>query len=78
MAPISVKVGVAGLLVTVTIYAEKGKVFVAVQHKSPALGSKLHYSASLSKPSAAVCRAVVSYPGNAATTRSSARLTFAC
>jgi hypothetical protein len=69
---------VAGLPVTVTIYVEKGKVFVPVQHKSPLLGSKLHYSATLSKPSASVCRAVASYAGNVATAASSARLTFAC
>jgi hypothetical protein len=74
----TVKGGVAGLPVTVTIYAEKGKKFVAVQHKKPGLTGNLHYSAALSKPKAAVCRAVAGYAGNAATAGSSARLTFAC
>jgi hypothetical protein len=67
--------GVSGLPVTVTIYVEKGKKFVAVQHKTPGLTGKLHYSASLTTPKGAICRAVA---GNAATAASSARLTFAC
>ena len=74
----TVKGGASGLLVTVTLSVEKGKKFVSVQHKAPALNSKLHYSASLSKPKASVCRATVSYKGNAATAGSSAHLTFAC
>jgi hypothetical protein len=74
----TVKGGVAGLPMIVTIYAEKGKKFVAVQHKEPALTGSLHYSATLTEPKGSVCRAIAGYTGNAATGGSSARITFAC
>ncbi len=74
----SVKGGVAGLSVSVTLFVKKGSTFSPVQHKEATLGATLHYATSLSRPNAATCRLKAVYGGNAATASSTAQVTFAC
>jgi hypothetical protein len=74
----SVKAGVAGLSVSVTLAVRKAGKYSPVQHKNATLSKSAHYAVALSTPKASTCRATATYQGNAATSASKASLTFSC
>jgi hypothetical protein len=74
----SVAGGVDGLAVSITLEVKHGSTYHPVQHKDAALTKTAHYSAGMSRPTAARCRAAAVYAGDAATAASRASLTFAC